>query len=132
MQIGITTTRSNVQFSPRGIRFWETTMPSNCLYHKSVEPQLVEFIWDFFLWKELWRERERLQLKFFSWEREEKGCPQNTREHFHEKPDVRGSNPVIVKCYITYLLSTVLKIRNKRKRGRIGPILTLPLDQIFG
>ena len=49
MQIGITTTRSNVQFSPRGIRFWETTMPSNCLYHKSVEPQLVEFIWDFFL-----------------------------------------------------------------------------------
>ena len=33
-------------------------------------------------------------------------------------PKVRGSNPVVSKYYITYVLSTVLKSRKYRKRGR--------------
>ena len=38
-------------------------------------------------------------------------------------PEVRGSNPVIGKNYIEQcLLSTVLKTRNKEKRGREWPI----------
>ena len=38
-------------------------------------------------------------------------------------PDVSASNPVIGKLFTTDLLSTVLKRRNKRKRGRDGPNL---------
>ena len=47
-------------------------MLSKCLYHKSVEPQLGKFIWDFFFASKLWkriqkkrkRKKRRRQLKF--------------------------------------------------------------------
>ena len=37
--------------------------------------------------------------------------------------EVRGSNSVIGKLYITYILSATLKMTKSRKRGREWPIL---------
>ena len=46
-------------------------------------------------------------------------------------PEVRGSNPVIGKIYIEHcLLSTVLKRRKQRKRGREWPIIKIKLSYL--
>ena len=44
-------------------------------------------------------------------------------ERFLLTAEVCGSNPVMGKIYVQFLLSTVLRRQNKEKRGREWPIL---------